>query len=127
MASTNTGQEGLVLSFLFDTDEWVLGNTAGFRNVGSTIDRVTLISAVSGPELHSRSTKVADRVHDIGDCSLAAIEDGTEHQIPIVFITAHSDESVRPELLARGAAECLFKPFSETALIDALNTALRMR
>ena len=49
------------------------------------------------------------------------------HQIPIVFITAHSDESVRPELLARGAAECLFKPFSETALIDALNTALRMR
>src|SRR6266850_5066937 len=49
------------------------------------------------------------------------------HQIPIVFITAHSDESVRPELLAQGAAECLFKPFSETALMDALNTALRMR
>ena len=48
-------------------------------------------------------------------------------EIPIVFITAHSDESVRPEFLARGAAECLFKPFSETALIDALNTALRMR
>src|SRR2546423_3522860 len=49
------------------------------------------------------------------------------HQFPIVFITAHSDESVRPELLARGAAECLFKPFSETALMNALNTALRMR
>ena len=49
------------------------------------------------------------------------------HQIPIVFITAHGDESVRPELLARGAAECLFKPFSETALMDALSTALRMR
>jgi FixJ family two-component response regulator len=48
-------------------------------------------------------------------------------EIPIVFITGHSDESVRPELLARGAAECLFKPFSETALMDALNTALRMR
>jgi FixJ family two-component response regulator len=49
------------------------------------------------------------------------------HQIPIVFITAHSDRSVRPELIARGAAECLFKPFSETALMDALNTALRIR
>ncbi len=47
-------------------------------------------------------------------------------QIPIVFITAHSDESVRPELLARGAAECLFKPFSEAALMNALNAALRM-
>ena len=49
------------------------------------------------------------------------------HQIPIVFITAHSDESVRLELLARGAAECLFKPLSETALMNAINTALRMR
>jgi FixJ family two-component response regulator len=47
--------------------------------------------------------------------------------IPIVFITAHGDESVRPRLLAEGAVECLFKPFSETALLDALNTALRLR
>ena len=51
MASTNTGQEGLVLSFLFDTDEWVLGNTARFRKVGSTIDRVKLISAVADPTI----------------------------------------------------------------------------
>jgi FixJ family two-component response regulator len=48
-------------------------------------------------------------------------------EIPIVFITAQADETVRPRLLARGAAECLFKPFSETALLDALNAALRMR
>src|SRR6266550_1041242 len=39
--------------------------------------------------------------------------------IPIVFITAHCDETVRPQLLARGAVECLFKPFSETALLAA--------
>jgi FixJ family two-component response regulator len=48
-------------------------------------------------------------------------------EIPIVFITAGSDESIRGRLLAEGAVECLFKPFSETALIDALNTALRVR
>ena len=48
-------------------------------------------------------------------------------EIPIVFITAQDDETVRPLLLARGAVECLFKPFSEAALLDALNTALRMR
>ena len=47
--------------------------------------------------------------------------------IPIVFITAHGNGSVRPRLLARGAVECLFKPFSEAALLDALNAALRMR
>jgi len=47
--------------------------------------------------------------------------------IPIVFITAQGDERVRPRLLADGAVECLFKPFSEAALLDALNAALRMR
>lgn len=46
--------------------------------------------------------------------------------IPIVFITAHTDENVRPRVLAQGAVECLFKPFSEGALIDALALALRV-
>lgn len=45
--------------------------------------------------------------------------------IPIVFITAHADGSVRSRLLLHGAVECLFKPFSETALLDALTIALR--
>jgi FixJ family two-component response regulator len=49
------------------------------------------------------------------------------HEIPIVFITATGDQMVRPRVLAQGAVECLFKPFSEAALLDALNTALRMR
>ena len=47
--------------------------------------------------------------------------------IPIVFITAGGDEAVRPRLIAAGAVACLFKPFSETALLDALNAALRTR
>jgi FixJ family two-component response regulator len=40
-----------------------------------------------------------------------------------VFITANTDRTVRPRLLAQGAVECLFKPFSDTALLDALNAA----
>jgi FixJ family two-component response regulator len=46
--------------------------------------------------------------------------------IPVVFITAHGDETVRPRLLAQGAIDCLFKPFSETALLGALHSALRV-
>jgi len=46
-------------------------------------------------------------------------------EIPIVFITAQADEGLRPCLLARGAVECLFKPFTETALLQALNAALQ--
>lgn len=47
-------------------------------------------------------------------------------RIPIVFITAHRDETLRPTLLERGAVECLFKPFSEAALREALDAALRV-
>lgn len=50
-----------------------------------------------------------------------------QQHIPIVFITASGDRTVRPRLLAQGAVECLFKPFSEAALLDALNAALRTR
>lgn len=46
-------------------------------------------------------------------------------EIPIIFITAHGGETVRPNLLEQGAKECLFKPFSDTALREALNAALR--
>ena len=45
--------------------------------------------------------------------------------IPIVFITANRDDSIRPRLLEAGAVDCLFKPFSETALLEALSVALR--
>jgi FixJ family two-component response regulator len=45
-------------------------------------------------------------------------------QIPVVFITAHGGATVRPRLLQQGAVECLFKPFSDTALLAALQTAL---
>ena len=47
--------------------------------------------------------------------------------IPIVFITAQGDKSLLPLLLGRGATACLFKPFSDTALLQAVEAALRTR
>ena len=45
--------------------------------------------------------------------------------IPIVFITANADENLRPQLLESGAVDCLFKPFTESALLAAVTLALR--
>ena len=42
-------------------------------------------------------------------------------KIPIIFITADCNQELRAELLARGAVECLFKPFSEHDLRLALD------
>ncbi len=65
------------------------------------------MAGMSGPELHQELRRRG-------------------RAIPVVFITATGDETVRPRLLAQGAVDCLFKPFSESALLQALNTALRV-
>lgn len=65
------------------------------------------MSGMSGPELQRELTRRGQ-------------------EIPIVFITAHEGSSIRPRMLAQGAVECLFKPFSDTALLKALDTALKL-
>lgn len=44
-------------------------------------------------------------------------------KIPVIFITAH-ESAMRPRLLHQGAVECLAKPFTDTALLDALKAAI---
>jgi FixJ family two-component response regulator len=60
---------------------------------------------MTGPDLHQELTR-------------------RRQEIPIVFITAHRNDTVRPRLLEQGAVECLFKPFSETALLEAIKASL---
>ena len=45
-------------------------------------------------------------------------------KIPIIFITARRDETAGLRLIEQGAIACLIKPFSDTALLEALNSAL---
>ncbi len=61
---------------------------------------------MSGPELHQELVR-------------------RRQEVPVVFITAHSDGTSRPRLLEHGVVACLSKPFSEAALLDALDAALR--
>jgi FixJ family two-component response regulator len=60
---------------------------------------------MSGPELHRELLRRGSNV-------------------PVIFITAHADESLSPTLIEQGAVACLFKPFSETELFDALQAAI---
>jgi FixJ family two-component response regulator len=46
------------------------------------------------------------------------------YKIPIIFITAQKDESIRKRVLEQGAVDVLFKPFSDIALQDALSRAM---
>lgn len=66
------------------------------------------MAGMSGPDLHQEllSRRVA---------------------IPIIFITALTDATTRTRMLQQGAVECLFKPFSEDALLDALTAAMGVK
>lgn len=48
-------------------------------------------------------------------------------QTPIIFITANQDEAVRRDTIDQGAVACLLKPFTDTALLNALNAALPIK
>jgi FixJ family two-component response regulator len=45
-------------------------------------------------------------------------------KVPIIFITAQKDESIRKRVLDQGAVDVLLKPFSDTALREALSKAM---
>ena len=47
--------------------------------------------------------------------------------IPVIFITAHGDEESRVRALNGGAVEYLLKPFSEEALLSAIDAALKSK
>jgi FixJ family two-component response regulator len=51
--------------------------------------------------------------------------DRRELKYPVIFITAQKNEGLRARLLKDGAADCLFKPFSDVALQRALDLALK--
>ena len=45
-------------------------------------------------------------------------------RIPIVFMTAHKDQAIQSRAFKHGAASLLLKPFSDTALFEAVKAAL---
>ncbi len=50
-----------------------------------------------------------------------------QQKVPVIFVTATTDDGLRQRLLDQGAVDCLFKPFTEAQLITALDSALRRR
>jgi len=44
--------------------------------------------------------------------------------IPIIFISGQKDEDIRKQSLRQGAVKFLYKPFSDSDLLEAVNAAL---
>jgi FixJ family two-component response regulator len=44
--------------------------------------------------------------------------------VPVIFITSHDDASIRARIEKSGAVAHLWKPFDETAVLDAIRRAI---
>ena len=48
-------------------------------------------------------------------------------KIPVIFITGQRDEMLVSRLIEQGAIACLIKPFSDAAMLEALNSAFQVK
>lgn len=90
------------------------------------------VAVFESAENFLRSTRLAETECLILDVRMPGM-DGIELQrqlasgkyhVPIVFITAHGDETSRIEAITNGAVDYLRKPFSERALLNAVGRAV---
>jgi CheY-like chemotaxis protein len=46
------------------------------------------------------------------------------HSVPIIFVTAHADETLRSRVIQDGAIDCFMKPFNDDALLAAVDSVV---
>ena len=83
---------------------------------------------LNSDQLHHTSCLLLDvRLPGMNGLELQQKLSANRCEIPIIFITAHGDDAARVRALKDGALEYLFKPFSEEALLNAINLSLTTR
>jgi FixJ family two-component response regulator len=77
--------------------------------------------------LHITRCLILDvRMHGMNGLELQRRLMSTHCEVPIIFITAHGDEASRSYALQKGAVAYLYKPFSDEALVNAIEAALSL-
>ena len=90
-------------SIAFGSAEDLL-KSAALDSIDCLLIDVTM-PGTSGPELHRELARRG-------------------HKIPSLFITAIHDDNLRSQLIRHGAVDCLFKPFNDDRLEEAVLRAL---
>jgi FixJ family two-component response regulator len=124
---TRKKSERLLVSIV-DDDEAIrnaLGNL--LRSVGLGVE--TFASAeqfMDSPGTARRSCVVLDvQLPRMNGLELLRQLSGRPNAVPVIFITAHPDESIRDQALEAGALGFFRKPFSSEALLNAVYSALK--
>jgi len=120
----------LPLISVVDDDDSVRESLRGLiRSVGFAVEVFASAEEfLSSDDLRNTDCLILDvRMPGMNGLDLQRQLGATDSQIPVVFITAHGDEEARSRALKDGAVDYLLKPFSEEALLNAIDAALKSK
>jgi FixJ family two-component response regulator len=127
MAMTRTRSKPFVVSIVDDDEaiRYALGNL--FESVGLNVE--TFASAeqfMDFREANERSCLILDvQLPRMSGLELQHQLSSDGNAVPIIFMTAHSDERVRERALQAGAVAIFQKPFNSEALLNAIHSVLK--
>jgi FixJ family two-component response regulator len=100
--------------------------TSLLRSVGWRAEGFTSAEAfLQSGQVHTTACLLLDvRLPGSSGLELQQQLRSSQARIPIIFITAHGNEAMRAQALQAGAVAFLAKPFNDTALLEAIHTAL---
>jgi FixJ family two-component response regulator len=123
-------QRGTKFVAIVDDDESIRAALQGFMKEAG-LPAQSFASAedfLASGNLNQVGCLVADiRMPGMSGLELQARLNAERHRIPIVFVTAHGDESMKMQALRAGAVEFLAKPFNEEVLLDCVRAAMENR
>ena len=123
-------QRGSKFVAIVDDDESIRAALQGFmKEAGLPAQAFASAEEFLGSgDLSQVGCLVADiRMPGMSGLELQARLSADRHRMPIVFITAHGDESMKMQALRAGAVEFLAKPFDEEVLLDCVRAAMENR
>jgi len=93
----------------------------GWRAEGFTSAEAFLQSGL----VHTTACLLLDvRLPGVSGLELQRQVRSSQARLPIIFMTAHGNDAMRAQALHAGAVAFFAKPFNDTALLEAIHTAL---
>jgi FixJ family two-component response regulator len=121
--------DSLPLISVIDDDDSVRESLQGLiRSVGFQVQIFASAEEfLQSDNLHQTHCLILDvRMPGMNGLELQRELADTHCEIPVIFITAHGNESARSQALKNGAVDYLCKPFSEEALLNAIRATLSL-
>jgi FixJ family two-component response regulator len=112
---------------IVDDDESVRDAlTSLLHSVGWQVEAFTSAEAfLQSGQAHTTACLLLDiRLPGLSGLELQRQLRSSQAYLPLIFLTAHGTEALRAQALQAGAVAFFTKPFSDTALLEAIHTAL---